>query len=183
MSCDDADVARTSRGNPSLGDIVRSVAVLVGAVALVAVAINLVNDPEPRLPDPVDYEPVLQVARDEFGYPVLAPEPVPDGWRATSVDLDQSGAGDRWRLGLLTEDEQFIGLEQADGEIETYRRDRLAGFSPDGESQVDGQSWERMVEEDRTPDRVLVRVDDGALTIVRGTVSYEALEDFTASLR
>ncbi|WP_162606024.1 DUF4245 domain-containing protein [Jiangella aurantiaca] len=176
-------MATSTRGNPSLGDILRSVGVLAGVIAAFAIVFNLLNDPEPRLPDPVDYQPALEVARAEYGYDVLAPEPVPDGWRATSVDFAQEASGDRWRLGFLIDGEQFVGLEQTDGEIESYRDDRLADFQPDGESTIDGVTWERLLEEDDQPDRALVRVDGGALTIVRGTVSYEGLEEFVTLLR
>ncbi|WP_069114971.1 DUF4245 family protein [Jiangella alba] len=53
----------------------------------------------------------------------------------------------------------------------------------DGESTINGVTWERLLEDDDQPDRALVRVDGGALTIVRGTVSYEELEDFVRLLR
>lgn len=176
-------VATSTRGNPSLGDILRSVGVLAGVIAAIAIVFNLLNDSEPRLPDPVDYQAALDTVRAEYDYPVLAPEPVPDGWRATSVDVAQEASGDRWRLGFLIDGEQFAGIEQTDGEIESYRDDRLAGFVPDGQSSIDGVTWERLVEDDDAPDRALVRVDGGALTIVRGTVSYEGLEEFVTLLR
>lgn len=180
-----AYVAATStRGNPSLGDIFRSVGVLAGVIAAIALVFNLLNDPEPRLPDPVDYQPALAVAREEYGYPVLAPEPVPDGWRATSVDFAQEETGDLWKLGfLIGEGDAFVGLEQTDGEIQSYRDDRLADFATEGESTIDGVTWERLLEDDDQPDRALVRVDGGAITIVRGTVSYEELEEFVRLLR
>ncbi|TDE09080.1 DUF4245 domain-containing protein [Jiangella asiatica] len=176
-------MATSTRGNPSLGDIVRSVVVLAGVLALVAVLFNALNDQEPRLPDPVDYQGALEVARAEYAYDVLAPEPVPAGWRATSMDFSQDDGGDRWQLGFLIDGDTFIGIEQTDGEIESYRDERLADFDPDGESSIDGVTWERLVERDDAPDRALVRVDGGAITIVRGTVPYEELEDFVTLLR
>jgi hypothetical protein len=177
-------VANTATRHPSLADFVRSVGVLAGALALAAIVFALVNpDDKPRLPAPVDYQSVLQAARAQFSYDVLAPASVPSGWRATSVNAVQDAEGDRWWLGFLTEDHQFVGLEQADGQIEAYRRERLADFHPDGNTQVGGATWERLIENDRTPDRALVRVEDGALTIVRGTVSYDNLESFVVLLR
>jgi hypothetical protein len=176
-------VATSTRGNPSLGDILRSVGVLAGVIAAIAIVFNLLNDPEPRVPDPVDYAIALDTVRAEYDYDVLAPEPVPDDWRATSVDVSQEGGGDRWRLGFLVDGEQFVGIEQTDGEIESYRDERLAGFVPDGESTIDGLTWERLVEDDDAPDRALVRVDGGALTIVRGTLAYDGLEEFVTLLR
>ena len=73
-------------------------------------------------------------------------------------------------------------MEQSDGEIEAFRQDRLSDFEDDGIADIDGDTWQRMVETDRSPDRALVLVDDGVLTIVRGTESYDALEDFASSL-
>ncbi len=176
-------VARSSRGNYALGDIIRSVVVLAGVLAVGALLFNLVNDAEPHLPEPVDYAAALDAARAEYDYPVLAPEPLPDGWRATSVEFDQGQGGDRWRLGFLTAEEQYVGLHQSDGEIESFQDERLGEFTPDGESNVAGQTWQRWVEQDDAPDHALSRVDEGAVTIVIGTMSYASLEDFVASLR
>ncbi len=161
----------------------RTTGVLAGALALGALIFNLFNDAEPRLPDEVEYEAVLESARSEYAYPVVAPESTPEGWRATSVDSSQQASGDRWRLGFLTDDEQYVGVQQSDGEIESFRADELAEFSSDGESTVNGGTWERFVENDNSPDHALTRVADGAVTIVTGTVSYDRLEDFVATLQ
>ncbi len=161
----------------------RSMAALAGVLALVALVFNLLNDQEPRLPEPVEYRDALAMARADYGYDVLAPEPVPDNWRATSIDVSQDGGGDRWRLGFLIDDDKHIGIEQSDGEIQSYRDDRLADFDPDGESTVGGATWERLVERDDAPDRALVRESGGVITIVRGTVGYEQLEEFVSLLR
>ena len=171
-----------SRGNQTLGDMLRSLLVLGGVLAVVAIAFNLMTTDEPRLPDRVDYQGILEFVRDEYPYRPLAPESEPGGWRATSVEHSQEAAGNRWRLGFLTEDRGFVGLEQSDGEIEAFRQDRLAGFAEDGTADVGGVTWDRLIETDRSPDRALVLVDDGVLTIVRGTESYDALEDFASSL-
>jgi hypothetical protein len=179
-----SDMAKKARGYETAGDMVRSLLVLLGLVAAVVVAFTVMK-PDARLPDPVDYANVLDLVRDDYPYPVLAPTPVPDGWRATSVDHDQDPAGHRWRLGFLTADEDFIGLEQSDGEIDTFVRDRVgpATFEPDGTSVVDGVRWERRVENGADPDRALVLVTGDVATIVRGTAPYDDLEEFAASLR
>ena len=157
--------------------------VLGGFLALGALLFNLVNDAEPYVPDAIDYADALDSARAEYDYPVLAPEPLPDDWRATSVDFDQAPGGDRWRLGFLTAEHQYVGLHQSDGEIESFRDEQLGEFAADGESTVDGDTWQRWVEQNDAPDHALSRVDDGALTIVVGTMSYDSLEDFVTLLR
>jgi hypothetical protein len=122
------------------------------------------------------------VVSEQFTYEVLAPTKVPDEWRATSVDHGQELGGNRWRVGFLVDGEQFVGLEQTDGEIETYLRDRLRDFDEDGTSRIGGDTWQRLVERDRSPDRALVRVDDGVVTIVYGTIGYDTLETFVTWL-
>lgn len=173
-------MART-RGRETVGDAVRSLVLLLGVIAVVVIAFTVMR-PEARLPDPVDYDGVLEVVRDSYPYEPAAPTPAPDGWRATSVDHSTDGAGNRWRLGFLTDDEGFVGLEQSDGEIQSYLDDRLAGFEPDGTSTVDGTQWERRLQGEAPHDRALVREVNGVVTIVRGTEGYEALEAFAASL-
>ncbi|HEU0041568.1 MAG TPA: DUF4245 domain-containing protein [Jiangellaceae bacterium] len=175
-------MAGKPRGNETVGDAVRSLVVLLGLVAVIAIAFTVMR-PDERLPDPVDYDGVLELVRDDYPYHVLAPASVPDGWRATSVDHSDDATGHRWRLGFLTADEDFVGLEQADGEIESYLADKLADFDADGTGTVDGQQWERRLEtDDRNPDRALVHVADGVVTIVRGTGSYAELEEFASWL-
>lgn len=174
-------MAAKARGNETVGDAVRSLVVVIGLVAAVVIAFTVMK-PDARLPDPVDYTDVLGFVRDEYAYDPAAPTPSPEGWRATSVEHSDNAAGDRWRLGFLTPDEGFVGLEQSNGEIQSFLDDRLTGFADDGEADVDGATWQRMVEDDRSPDRALVLVEDGVATIVRGTEPYEVLEEFAASL-
>ena len=174
-------MAGKPRGRETVGDAVRSLAVMLGVIAAVVVAFTVMR-PDPQPPGPVDYGAVLEHVRDEYAYPVLAPDPVPDGWRATSVDHASGPTGDRWRLGFLTADDGFVGLEQSDGEIESYVAERLAEFTDDGTSQVTGTTWERRIGPGDQPDRALVRVDDGSVTIVMGTEPYDVLESFVASL-
>ncbi|HEX6577968.1 MAG TPA: DUF4245 domain-containing protein [Jiangellaceae bacterium] len=174
-------MADKPRGQETAGDAVRSLAVLFGVIAAVVVAFTVMR-PGPQVPDPVDYGAALAHVRAEYGYPVLAPDPVPDGWRATSVEHSSEPSGDRWRLGFLTGDDGFVGLEQTDGEIESYLADRLAEFSDDGTSRIAGTTWERRIGPGDRPDRALVRVSDGSVTIVLGTESYDVLESFAASL-
>jgi hypothetical protein len=172
-----------SRGSiaASTGDMLRTVGILAGVLALLALAFT-VTRPDARLPETVDYEPVLEQVRAEFPYEPAAPSPVPEGWRATNVFHEADEAGHRWRLSFLIGEQGFVRLEQSDGEIVSYLDDRLEDFGADGTSAVEGDTWERMRQNGGPRDRALVRTEDGVLTIVRGTESYEVLEQFAASL-
>ncbi|WP_165368332.1 DUF4245 domain-containing protein [Phytoactinopolyspora endophytica] len=174
-------MASSTRGRETTRDVVLTVVILFGLLALVGGFFAL-NRPEAETPDPVEYESVADLVRREYPYDVLVPRSVPDSWRATSVDHSQQAGGHEWRVGFLVDEEQFVGLEQSDGEIEAYQRDRLRDFSEDGESRIDGDTWQRLVEDDRNPDRALVQVDGGVVTIVRGTTSYQVLEEFVSWL-
>ncbi len=166
----------------STGDILRTVGILAGVLALLALAFT-VTRPDARLPETVDYQPVLEQVRAEYPYEPAAPATLPEGWRPTNVYHDADGAGHRWRLSFLIGEQGFVRLEQSDGEIESYLADRLEDFTADGTSVVDGESWDRMIQSGGPHDRALVRTEDGVVTIVRGTESYEVLERFAASLR
>ena len=165
----------------STGDILRTVAILAGVLAVLALAFT-VTRPDARLPETVDYGPVLEQVRAEFPYEAAAPSTVPDGWRPTNVHHETDAAGHRWRLSFLIGQRGFVRLEQSDGEIVSYLTDRLEDFTADGTSVVEGDTWDRMRQHGGPRDRALVRTEDGVLTIVRGTESYEVLEQFAASL-
>lgn len=156
-------------------------AAVLGALAVLFAAMR--GDGEVPARETIAYDGVLAQVREEYPYPVLAPVGLPDTWRAASVDRGSDEAGHRWRLGFLVENDGFVGLEQSDGEIVSFMADRLKEFDADGESVVDGTTWERRVQTTRPGDRALVLVDDGVVTIVRGTEPYDVLEEFAAALR
>jgi len=174
-------VAAKARGQETVGDAVRSLVVLGGLVAVV-VGVYTIAAPEEQLPPPVDYDHQWQVAGQQYDYPVLAPDPLPSGWRATSVEAESEAIGDRWRLGLLTDAEEYIGLEQNGGEVQGFLFDRLDDFEADGESRVDGKTWQRWYETDDDPHRALVLEGDGVATVVTGSVGYDELEEFVGLL-
>ena len=175
-------MAQKPRGSETVGDAVRSLVALVGVIAAIVLAFTLMR-PDDEGPVRVDYGDVLDRARDEFPYPVLAPTPVPDGWTATSVENSSARSGNRWRLGFVTDDGEFVGLEQSDGETESFVADRLEDFTEDGTSRVNGATWERWLEAGDHPDRALVQVQDGVATVVLGTEPYDVLEGFAARLK
>jgi hypothetical protein len=174
--------SRRSSISSSSGDVLRTVAVLVGVLAVVALAINTFMRPDLPERETVDYAGALDRVRSDYPYPVLAPASLPDGWRATSVSHSADDAGNRWRLGFLIGDHGYVGLEQTDGEVMSYLADRLVDFSDDGVSIVAGERWERRLQTRPPADRALVRVEAGVATIVRGTEPYQVLEQFAASL-
>lgn len=128
----------------------------------------------------VQYEQTLGFAREQADFPLVAPDSLPDGWRATSVEFVPEPG--RWHLGLLTDQDRYVGLEQArrsaEKMIETY-------VDPEAvrgrEVEVDGEPWRTWT--DGVGDTALVRVEDGVTTLVVGTPELDVLIDFVETLR
>jgi hypothetical protein len=173
-----------SRGSvsASIGDAVRAVSVIAGLIIAVAVFFSFGREDVDPVPPAVDYASVVQYLRGEYPYAVAMPD-VPDGWRATSVDHAVDAGGNWWRVGFVVEGESFVGLQQADGEVNSLIDDELNDYAPDGTSTIAGEQWEQLRRDGRVSDFALVNVsDDGVATIVYGSEPYEELEEFVLSL-
>jgi hypothetical protein len=166
----------------------RSAAGMIGAMlvllALIAafVVLREANRTEPANPvRPVDYQETLDYARDQSDLPLLAPEPLPEGWRATSAEFVPSPA-ERWHLGVLTDEDEYVGLEQSrssvDKMVETYvDPEAVRGRSV----QIDGRPWR--IWTDAEGDTALTSVRDDVTTLVVGSPDLDVLVDYVESLR
>lgn len=159
------------------GDALRTTLVLVAIIAVLAGASRLLSSqPQDPVP-PVDYEPALAAARDAAPYDVLAPAELPEGWRANSTSYLSGGAV--WHLGILTDEDRYIGIEQSPEPLEALVEEFAEDAGPQGSVEVAGETWALLRTEDRT---TLVRRHAGATTLVTGTASQETIEDFVAGL-
>ena len=171
---------RTTRGNPSMGDILRSVALLAVVLVIVVEVGGWFRHDTVVEPGAVDYQAVSRQAAGEASFPLLVPPRLPDGWRATQARWNP--AGQHWHLGLLTEDDDYVGVEQMravtmDELVDTY----LEGGDPDGQVLVGGVPWRVYVhaDNDRT---ALLSADGGVATMVLGSQSRAQLGSFAAAL-
>lgn len=182
------DVAKAKR-NPTVGDMIRSLAVILIPVLIIVVFFTRNLDDHPvRV---VDWQPVLEQARKESPYPVLAPTNLPAEWRATRVSWVKKGQSDpggnlsprnSWQLGFLDPQDIYIELRQGDLDAPELIEKATREAKPDGESTIAGQPWTRMVtSDDRT--RSLVNSTAKVTTIVAGDTGYEQLEAFAATLQ
>ena len=131
----------------------------------------------------IDYTVQLAEARKAAPYRVLAPEPMPDGWQATSAEVRAPEGGPvTWHLGVVTADKLYVGLEQSNGAAPRFIADELGRVRDDGTSAVSGSTWQRKALLDRD-ERAIVVTGSGVTTIVTGSADYPALETFAAALR
>jgi Protein of unknown function (DUF4245) len=167
----------------------RSAAGMVGAMlVLLAVVIAFVilrdlnrNDPANPV-RAIDFASDVEFAREQAGFELLAPERLPEGWRATTARY-VPGATERWHLGMLTEGGRYVGLEQSTASTESMVEDHVDESATRGRSvSVAGAEWTTW--RDDGGDLALVREDAGTTTLVVGhEVDSGVLAEFAASLR
>lgn len=169
------------RRNPPLGDMVRSVVVLVALLSVVVLYQRFYSSGAPDYTPPVDVAPSLAQARDAAPFDVLAPVGLPAGWTATSVRYTPD-ASPRWHIGYLTPAGEYVGLEQEDVPVDELVQDAAAGTSPAGEVEVNGTTWQLRTDEDRS-ETTLVRADGDGAVLVTGSASQAELEQLAGALR
>ncbi len=154
---------------------------LLAVVAFVAWRGTFRDNKEVEVPT-VDWRQSVELAQ-EANLPIVAPTDLPDGWRATSVDLVAVG-DQRWGMGVLTDSESFVGLRQQDASlvtmVETYiDKDAESGGEVTLESSV-STTWETW-SDDGGDLGYATEVGDDVL-LVYGSAGKEALEEFIALL-
>lgn len=176
------------RMSEQAGRYQRSFAGMVGAmVVLVLVVLAFVGFRDLNRDDPadpvraVDWKTPLRFAREAAPFPVLAPDRMPAGWMATSVRY-QEGRRPAWHLGMLTEDQHYVGIEQATRPVDGMVTDFVDEEAEQGHDvRVGGVTWQSW--SDDGGDHALTRRSGGVTSLVVGTVSSGDLADFVATLR
>jgi hypothetical protein len=165
-----------SRGNPSMGDIARSVAVL-GAIILALFGLGRLLTVTPDEPTrSVDYLTAVESSRTVAEFDVLAPAALPDGWRATSVRFEQ----DSWHLGVVTADDDYVGLEQVESDPERAVERFANGSRSYGDTVVGGVTWS--LHTGPRDNLTYVRRDGDMTIVVTGTAPRHVMESYISSL-
>lgn len=166
----------STRGNPAIGDIIRSMVVIaVIILGLYGFGQLFTSTPENKVKT-IDYISVVEQARPAATFPLAAPPSLPEGWRATSARFQTSG----WHLGVLTDKDDYMGLEQLratpDRSVDRFAEDSRS----DGTAEVAGKTWDvRKGPDDRV---IYLRNEDGLTTLINSTASRSVVEDYIASL-
>jgi hypothetical protein len=168
---------RSSRGNPKLGDILRTVLVM-GLIVLGIWAFGLLFTRTPH--DPVrhvDLTSDVRAARQGADDPLLAPRSIPQRWRPNGDRFDPTGA-QPWHLGMLTDDGEYIGLEQQRRSAAAMIKAFARGSRADGSVRLGDATWDRrsgpgrqVAYLRRVGDSVVIVVSDANPADVRAYVS------------
>ncbi|MGI8986622.1 MAG: DUF4245 domain-containing protein [Nocardioidaceae bacterium] len=162
-----------------IGDPLRTTAVLLAIIAVLAGAQQLLSAPPTDPVRPVEYASKAESARTVAPFEVLAPPELPEGWRATSVRFTP-GDEATWHLGILTDEDKYVGVEQAVGDVEALLEEHAAQSEPAGSLDLGGDTWQLLRDGDET---TLVRDDGGSATLVTGDAPQADVERLAASLR
>lgn len=89
----------------------------------------------------VDYTGWLKAAKQDDRLQALAPRTLPAGWKSTSASYS-SGMVPRWHLGVLTADQQYVGIDES---LQTMSQllGQVAsdGVKKGGTVQIGGAAW------------------------------------------
>ncbi|MET9467985.1 DUF4245 domain-containing protein [Streptomyces sp. NPDC006544] len=165
------------KGKQTVRDMVLSLAVIGLVVGGIYMFI-----PHDEKADPtrvVDYRVETLTARRAAPYPLAAPVGLPQEWRATSVGFERKSAN-AWHLGFLDPQQQYVAVEQSTDTTAGYIGKVTKKATATGQSQqVGDQVWERW---DGEKYDALVRREQGYVTVVTGTGSFEQLGAMAAAL-
>ncbi|MEU9180196.1 DUF4245 domain-containing protein [Streptomyces sp. NPDC048550] len=165
------------KGKQTVWDMVRSLAVI--GVVVAGIYIFVPHDEKADPTRVVDYRVETITARRAAPYPVAAPAGLPAQWRATSVTFDRK-ASNAWHLGFLDPQGQYVAIEQSSD----ASAKRVAALTQQAKAtgqtqQVGDLAWERWEGEKYD---ALVRQEQGHVTVVAGTASFEGLGAMAAAL-
>lgn len=170
---------RNARMRQTVGDMLRSMAVVLALVALIV----LVSwRPSPEAVKVVDVAPVVALAGMQATFAVRAPAGLAQDWRPTSARWEptpRSGSDPVLHIGYVTPTDQYAQVSQSTSASAPYVAEQTDDGLPAGQSVIAGTTWHRLEGTDR---RSLVLAGDGMLTVVSGGADWEELETLAGSL-
>ncbi|MDT0320997.1 DUF4245 domain-containing protein [Streptomyces millisiae] len=132
----------------------------------------------------VEYDVAASTAARVAPYELLAPEGLPEDWRATSVRYEPQGEfGATWRLGMMNPEDEYVALAQSDAVVggpEPFLASVTQNAEDTGETvSAAGRDWARY-EGDRYD--ALVLQEPEVTTVVFGTAATDRLVAFAEAL-
>ena len=165
--------------NASLGDMLRSIFVIgLVILALAGLGVWFQVRPETKV-EAVDYATAAKAARGVSAFDIYTPSSLPKGWKATTVNYT-AGVRGSWHLGVITDDDKYIGLEQTGAGRSRALEDYAPDTTPKGTTKVGGFEWQ--VRQSPKGETTLAREDGDITILVTGTAKRAVIEDYAASL-
>ncbi|MTB27670.1 MAG: DUF4245 family protein [Actinobacteria bacterium] len=163
-----------ARLGQTMGDMARSIAVVLAAIGVIMVVIHRAN------PDPVRVVTInapLILANMQATFPVEVPQNQ-SGYRLTSARFSGTPTP-VWHLGYVTPDNAYVQLEQSATTNNQFLKSQLVGTKNVGSTEINGLKWTIYDGQDQD---ALVRIVDGVTTAVSGTAPIDELRRVAKSL-
>jgi hypothetical protein len=175
-------IQRANRMNAA--NMLRSLLPLVVICLLVVAWTALRQRGDARVQE-VDPSSTVQLAAARAGYPMVAPQGLPEDYRTTSARTDAGNAeqGDpvTLEIGYLTPDEEYAGFVVSDDRRADAVAAVLDGATEDGAVDLGGTTWTRSTT--TREETALSREDAGVVVIVSGSADEDELEAVAAAVR
>ena len=165
-------------------NMVRSLLPLTVIVLALVGLVTLRQDPEDPIRT-VETQSSTQLAAARASYPLLVPQDLPDGWRATSIRTDAGSATEEGdpvtlQIGWYTPGEEYAGYVVSDDSRADDLRAVLDGATEGGTVQIGGRSWTELT---TARDETAFRLDvDGVTAVVTGSASDDELRTLAAAV-
>ena len=177
-------MAARRRGWETLGDMARSLGVVLAVVALVVLITVRTGGQAIRLVDVAGMYSQAKIGGTPF--PLLRPVALSPAWRPTSVYFEPPEVTgvpgvSLWHIGYVTPADQYAGMEQTNGPAPNALSAAISSPEPVGSTDVAGSGWQRY-SGNSGQRRALVRTAGAVTVIVDGTATWAELEQLAGSL-
>lgn len=185
-----AENSRLYRSRKTVNNLVLSLLATVGLVIVIVLAV-----PRGEAPDrpTVDYAQLAGQAQPDISVPLLTPE-LGDDWGSNYADVRTAsspvvGTPDirSWNVGLISPDDEFVGLVQGVDANDTWLSAELDEARPTGTVTIDGVEWIEYAKGSGTDtgnvQYALSTVAGRSTIAIFGTASPEQVLDVARSVR
>jgi len=160
-----AENSRTYRARKTVNNLVLSLLVTLAAVLMIVLLVPRNDQPVDRS---VDFTAVASQLQPSVETPLAVPV-LPEGWSANAAEWRTSDGVSSWYIGLITPENQFIGLNQAFDANPTWLSQKLRSQSPTDTVTINGVTWDRY--NNTAPQRDRGNFDE-ALVTTSGSSTY-----------
>jgi hypothetical protein len=134
----------------------------------------------------IDYRAVSEEARSSLGLEVISPD-VPANWWSNAARVEKQLGLDVWYVGFITEEDEFIGLNQVFESNPSWEADFLAGNELAGSRVIQGLRWEvfpsvKPASPPGTKELVLLHRSMGFTVVIYGTAGEADFVELAAAI-
>ena len=169
-----------------MGNLRSMIISMLVVMGFVVVWVAMVPRPNAESQPPIDVTSVAQQVRAQTHWPILQPQGLPEGWKATSARfVSATGGLMTWHAGYQSPTGDYIALEQTQGATSEWVGAQTNRGHDEGTLQVAGVSWTKVDRKDKVQFSLVHRGSGpkDLTTIVTGTGTYDELAAFAATLR